>query len=215
MTDEQISESDEMEDEEEEEEPPSYVAVCPISPELAAQIVAIAELDWEDYELTQDAMAAAGWKPTGDYLGDLGEKCYTPAGHLVYGDDLFAMPFAYDYWIHPDGVWTDNFWADQPGWHTLLNPPPFTFEAEIDKVVAAFTELLGPPDHDVTHEPRPEFRYRWRYRMWRCGGNVLIISPGLDPHSYSQFEHASVQIKAMPADAPFPSARELPSLLTW
>jgi len=202
--------ADELITEPDEEDPPGIVALCPISHELAAQIVAMAELDWEDPDLTEAAMTAAGWEPTGDYLGDMGEKSYTPAGHLIYGDDCFAMPFAYDFWIHPDGVWTEDFWAEQPGWHSLVDPPPGTFDSQLEAVVARFTDLIGPADHDVTHEPRPEFNHKWRYRAWRRGDNVLIVAPGLDGHSYSQFEHAYVQIRALPADAPFPSSRELP-----
>lgn len=197
-----------------EQDPPAIVAVCPVSPELAAQIVAMSELDWEDIDRTEAAMTEHGWTSTGDYLGDLGEKAHTPAGHLVYSDDCLAMPFAYDYWIHPDGAWTEDFWAEQPGWRSLVDPPVGTFDAQLDAVVATFTALIGPPDHDVTHEPRPEFKYEWRYRAWRRGANVLIVAPGLDPHSYSQFEHAYVQIRSLPATAPFPPARELPNF-TW
>lgn len=207
MADEPLTDTDP----DEEEDTPGIVAVCPISPELATQIIAMADLDWEDLDRTEAAMTAAGWKSTGAFLGDMAEKAYTPAGHLVYGDDCLAMPFAYDYWIHPDGVWTEDFWADQPGWHSLIDPPADdAFEAQIEKAVATFTHLLGPADHDVTHEPRPELNYRWRYRAWRRGNNALIIASGLDGHSYSQFEHAFVQIRALPADAPFPSSRDLP-----
>jgi hypothetical protein len=194
----------------EDEDVPGIVAVCPISPELAAQIVALTDLDWEDPDRTEAAMTAAGWTSTGDYLGDMDDKATTPAGHLVYGDDCLAMPFAYDYWIHPDGVWTEDFWAEQPGWRSLVNPPPGTFDAQLEAVVATFTDLMGPADNDVTHEPRPTFRYRWRYRAWRRGDNVLIIAPGLDNHSYSQFEHAYVQIRSLPADAPFPAPKAHP-----
>lgn len=205
---------DNFDEDDEDEDVPGIVAVCPISPELAAQIVAMAELDWEDFDVTEAAMIAAGWTSTGDYLGDFDEKASTPAGHLVYGDDCFAMPFAYDYWIHPAGVWTEDFWAEQPGWRSLVDPPAGTFDAQIEAVVATFTELIGPADHDVTHERRPEFNHEWRYRVWRRGDNVLVVAPGLDGHSYSQFEHAYVQIRSLPADAPFPSARELLDL-TW
>ncbi|WP_344659353.1 hypothetical protein [Catenulispora subtropica] len=210
MDDELITDSDDDED----EEPTSIVAVCPISPELAAQIFSMAELDWTDPDATKAAMTAAGWTSTGDYLGELGERAYTPAGHLVYGDDCLAMPFAYDFWIHPDGAWTEDVWADQPGWHSLVDPPPGTVAAQLEAVVATFTELMGPADHDVTHEPRPEFKYRWRYRAWRRGDNVVVVSPGLDPHSYSQFVHLLVQIRSLPSTAPFPAGRDLPNF-SW
>ncbi|MFI8458703.1 hypothetical protein [Kitasatospora sp. NPDC085464] len=200
-----------MSDEDEhEDESPWIVAACPVTPELAARIAGMAELDWEDPEIAEKAMVAAGWRSTGDYLGDLNEKAYTPAGHLVYGDDRLAMPFAYEYWIHPDGAWTEDFWAEQPGWRSVVDPPAGAFDARLDAVAGHFTELLGPPDHDVTHEG-----YRWRYRIWRRGGNVLVVAPGLDGFSYSQFEHAYVQIRPLPADAPLPPTDELPGFLTW
>jgi len=63
---------------------PAIVAVCPVSPELAAQIVAMSELDWEDLGRTEAAMSEHGWTSTGDYLGDLGEKAYTPAPSAAY-----------------------------------------------------------------------------------------------------------------------------------
>lgn len=189
---------------------PWIVAVCPVTRELAAQIVGMAELDWEDSEVTEQAMAAVGWKSTGDHLGDLDEKGHTPAGHLVYGDDCFAMPFAYEYYVHPDGAMGEDFWGTQPGWRSLVDPPAGTFEEQLEAVVGTFTALLGPPDHDVTHERRPELDHRWRYRAWRRGDNVLVVAPGLDGFSYSQFEHAFVQIRSLPADTPFPPAIELP-----
>ncbi|MEU8919660.1 hypothetical protein AB0D10_01825 [Kitasatospora sp. NPDC048545] len=207
--------ADAVEDEDEDEDAPWTVAVCPVTPELAARIAGMVELDWEDPELTEKAVLDAGWRSTGAHYGDFNEKAYTPAGHLVYGDDRLAMPFAYEYWIHPDGVWTEDFWADQPGWHSLVDPPAGTFDAQLDAVADLFTELLGPPDHDVTHRRRPGFDYHWRYRIWRRGDNVLVVAPGLDGFSYSQFEHAFVQIRPLPADAPLPPAAELPDFLTW
>jgi hypothetical protein len=62
----------------------------------------------------------------------------------------------------------------------------------------------------VTHQRRRGLPYKWRYRAWRRGDNVLIVAPGMDPHSYFQFEHAFVQIRSLPAEAPFPAAEELP-----
>ncbi|WP_195911280.1 hypothetical protein [Streptomyces kaniharaensis] len=200
-----------MSDVSDEDESPWIVAVCPVTPELAAQIAGMVELDWEDPELTEKAMLAAdGWRSTGDYLGDLNEKAYTPAGHLVYGDDRFAMPFAYEYWIHPDGAWAEDFWGEQDGWRSLVDPPAGTFTAQLDAVASQFAALLGQPDHDVTHESR-----RWRYRIWRRGDNVLVVAPGLDGFSYHQFEHAYVQIRRLPADAPLPPVTELPDFLMW
>ncbi|MER7756960.1 hypothetical protein [Kitasatospora sp. NPDC097643] len=200
-------------DDDDEDEAPWIVATCPVSPELAAQIVEMTKLDWEDPELTEQAMVSAGWRSTGDYLGDLNEKAYTPAGHLVHGDDCFAMPFAYEYHVHPDGAITEDYWGEQPGWQSHIDPPDDAFDAQLDAVAAQFTTLLGPPDHDVTHESHPDFDYRWRYRIWRRGDNLLVVAPGLDEFSYSQFEHAFVQIRPLPADAPLPPASELPDFL--
>lgn len=192
------------------EDSPWIVAVCPVTPELAAQIVDLADRDWGDRDRTEEVLGPVGWRSTGDYLGDLGEKCYSPAGHLVYGDDCFAMPFAYQYWIHPDGVWAEDPWSDRPGWHGHVDPPAGFFKAQENAVVEVFTALLGAPDLDATHERRPALPYEWRYRGWRRGDNILIVARGMDGHSYSQFEHAFVQIRSLPADAPLPPAIELP-----
>jgi hypothetical protein len=192
------------------EDSPWIVAVCPVTPELAAQIADLADREWGDRDRTEEALGPVGWRSTGDYLGDLGEKCYSPAGHLVYGDDCFAMPFAYQYWIHPDGVWTEDPWSDQPGWHGHVDPPAGFFKAQEEAVVEVFTALLGAPDLDTTHERRPALPYEWRYRGWRRGDNILIVARGMDGHSYSQFEHAFVQIRSLPADASLPPAIELP-----
>ena len=39
------------------------------------------------------------------------------------------MPFAYQYWIHPDGVWTEEPWLHRPGWHSHIDPPAGFFQA--------------------------------------------------------------------------------------
>ncbi|MET7702429.1 hypothetical protein [Streptomyces sp. NPDC005485] len=192
------------------EDPPWIVAVCPLTPELAAQIASMAELDWSEDALAEQAMLAAGWRTGEDLLGDLEEKACTPAGHLVYGDDCFAMPFAYEYYVHPDGAIGEDYWGAQPGWHSLIDPPEGTFDAQLQAVVDTFTALLGPPDVDVTHERRPGLDYTWRYRAWRRGGNILVVASGLDGFSYAQFEHAFVQIRSLPPGTPLPPARELP-----
>ncbi|MFJ9839764.1 hypothetical protein ACIRYZ_04750 [Kitasatospora sp. NPDC101155] len=198
-------------DEDPYEDDPWIVATCPVGPELAAQIAGMAELDWEDFDASRQAMIDAGWRSTGDYLGELDQKANTPAGHFVYGDDCFAMPFAYEYFTHPDGAITEDFWGTLPGWQSIVDPPVGTFDAQLDAVVDQFTAILGPPDHDITHDRRPELNYQWRYRIWRRGGNVLVVAPGLDGFSYSQFEHAFIQIRPLPVDAPLPPATELPN----
>ncbi|MGW3041837.1 hypothetical protein ACWC9T_17805 [Kitasatospora sp. NPDC001159] len=199
----------------EDEDAPWIVATCPVGPELAAQIAGMAELDWEDIDITRKAMTDAGWRPNGGCLGDLNEKAYTPAGHFVYGDNCFFMPFAYEYYVHPDGAISEDFWGTLPGWQGLVDPPAGAFDAQLEAVVAQFTTLFGPPDHDVTHERRPGLNYHWRYRIWRRGDNVLVVAPGLDDFSYSQFEHAFVQIRPLPADAPLPPVTGLPDFFSW
>ncbi|WP_225831846.1 hypothetical protein [Streptomyces sp. NK08204] len=191
-------------------EPPWTVAVCPVTPELAAQLADMVQVDWTDPDAGERAMAAAGWESTGEYLGDLDQKAHTPAGHLVYGDDCLAMPFAYEYYVHPDGAVAEDFWSVLPGWHGIVDPPAGSFGGQVDAVVETFTALLGPPDHDVTHARRPELDHEWRYRAWRRGDNVLVVAPGLDGFSYSQFEHAFVQIRSLPATTQFPAPEELP-----
>lgn len=192
------------------EDTPWIVAVCPLTPTLAAQIAGMTELDWTDHPATEQAMLAAGWRFDGDGFGDLEERAHTPAGHLVYGDDCFSMPFAYEYYVHPDGVMGEDYWGALPGWHSLLDPPDGTFTAQLQSVVDTFTALLGPPDYDVTHEPRPALNYTWRYRAWHRGDNVLVVAPGLDGFSYAQFEHAFVQIQPLASGTALPPARELP-----
>ncbi|MFF2076274.1 hypothetical protein ACFVXG_16135 [Kitasatospora sp. NPDC058162] len=204
-----------IDEDDEDEDDPWIVATCPVGPELAAQIAGMMELDWTDGDAGEKAMTAAGWRSTGDYLGELNEKAYTPAGHFVYGDECLFMPFAYEYYVHPDGPMGEDFWGELPGWQSLVDPPVGTFDARIDSVVDQFTALLGPPDHDVTHERRPALDHRWRYRIWRRGDNLLVVAPGLDGFSYSQFEHAFVQIRPLPAGAPLPPSTELPGLFRW
>ncbi|MFH8380736.1 hypothetical protein ACH4E7_07320 [Kitasatospora sp. NPDC018058] len=73
---------------EDDEDDPWIVATCPVGPELAAQIAGMAELDWEDVDITRKAMTDAGWRPNGGYLGDLNEKAYT----LTSLEGLPAVP---------------------------------------------------------------------------------------------------------------------------
>ncbi|GAA1256993.1 hypothetical protein GCM10009665_54260 [Kitasatospora nipponensis] len=197
-------------DDDADDDSPWIIASCPVSAELAAQIVGMAEVDWVDPEVAEHAMLAAGWRSTGSHLGEFGETGYTPAGHLVYGEDCFSMPFAYQYWVHPEGAVSEDHWGVQPGWHSLVDPPVGGFTAQLDAVVGTFTALLGPPDHDVSHPRRPGSDYLWRYRAWRRGDRVLAVAPGLDGFSYAQFEHLVVQIRSLPAGSPFPPAAELP-----
>ncbi|MFE3878734.1 hypothetical protein ACFXPX_30585 [Kitasatospora sp. NPDC059146] len=194
---------------------PWITAYCPVDPELAARLVAMADLDWTDGDVGERAMTDAGWHSTGDHLGELNEKACTPAGHLAYGDDCLFLPFAYEYYVHPDGGMAEDFWGTLPGWRSSTDQETDTFTEQLDAVAARFTTLLGPPDHDVSHERRPHSGSVRRYRVWRRGDNALVVAPGLDPFSYSQFEHAFVQIRPLPAAAPLPPAEELVDFFTW
>ncbi|MBD0689912.1 hypothetical protein [Streptomyces sp. CBMA123] len=202
------------EDEDAYEDDPWIVAYCPVGPELAAQLVEMAELDWTDDDAGRQALTDAGWRsrPLPD---DLDGTAYTPAGHVGYGDDCLFLPFAYEYYVHPAGAMAEDFWGTLPGWQRSTDQETDTFNDQLDAVAAQFTTLLGPPDHDVSHDRRPHSNGVWRYRVWRRGSNALVVAPGLDPFSYSQFEHAFIQIRPLPADAPLPPADELPDFFIW
>ncbi|MFJ9691876.1 hypothetical protein [Kitasatospora sp. NPDC101183] len=199
----------------EEEGDPWIVAACPVTPELAARIVEFADRDWDDHEACERALAEAGWDTTGEDVGGFEEWAHSPAGHHVYGSGCFFMPFAYEYVLDPDEEARCEHWATLPGWKNIAQPSVDTFDGQLEAVVDQFTSLLGPPDHDVTHDSRPAFNHHWRYRVWRRGDNALVVAPGLDGFSYSQFEHLFVQIRPLPATAPLPDLDELPEFFTW
>ncbi|MEU4113832.1 hypothetical protein AB0F71_04985 [Kitasatospora sp. NPDC028055] len=215
MSDAPLAPEPDLDEPEDDEDTPWIVASCPVGPELAAQLVAMADLDWTDGDAGERAMTDAGWRSTGDHLGELNEKACTPAGHLVYGDDSLFLPFAYEYYVDPDGGMAEDFWGTLPGWQRSTDQETDTFNEQLDAVAEQFTTLLGPPDHDLSHQREPHSSYRWRYRVWRRGDNALVVAPGMDPFSYCQFEHAFVQIRPLPADAPLPPAEELPDFFTW
>lgn len=197
---------------------PWIIDLCPVSTELAAQLVTMTDLDLEDADAVEQAMAEAGWRSTGEYHGDLNESAYTPGDHLVDTDLGIALPFAHHYFRDPDQDFADedgepdedDIWAQLPGWQRLVDPPAGRFEAELEAVVGTFTELLGPPDHDLVHDFRPRSHRRWPYRVWRRGDNVLTVAIGLSNHSYAQFEQLYVHIRPLPADQPLPPVSELP-----
>ncbi|MFI6157238.1 hypothetical protein ACIBCA_31660 [Kitasatospora sp. NPDC051170] len=191
---------------------PWIIDLCPVGTELAAQLVAMTDLDLDDADVVERAMAEAGWRSTGEYCGYFNESAYTPGDHLVDTDLGIALAFAHHYFLAPDEQVDaeDDIWAQLPGWQRLVDPPAGRFEAELEAVVGRFTELLGPPDHDLVHHFRPPSHRRWPYRIWRRGGNVLTVAIGMSNHSYSQFEQLYVQIRALPADRPLPPVAELP-----
>ncbi|TWF90192.1 hypothetical protein [Kitasatospora viridis] len=194
--------------------PPWIVAACPVDPELAAQVADLSLLDWADFDLTEAATTALGWPSTGDLPGPLGERCHTPAGHLVHGEGCFSLPFAYEYFVDPAGELATDPWAGRPGWQCRADPPPGALDARLDAVAATFSALIGPPDHDVVHHPGgPARGRRWRHRIWRRGDNLLAVARGQDPLCYAPFEHAFVRIQPLPAHAPLPPTVELPDFL--
>ncbi|WP_031069544.1 hypothetical protein [Streptomyces sp. NRRL WC-3742] len=203
------NEIDEVDDE---DDSPWIIDLCPVSTELAAQIVAMMDLDLDDADAVERAMAEAGWRSTGEYHGDYNESAYTPGDHLVDTDVGIALPFAHQYFLDPDEEPDETYdiWAQLPGWQRLIDPPAGTFEAELEAVVDRFTRLIGPPDHDLVRDFHPRSCRRWPYRVWRRGGNVLTVALGMSNHSYSQFEQLYVQIRPLPADRPLPPVAELP-----
>jgi hypothetical protein len=191
-----------------------YVAACPITPELAQQIAGLAELSWDDPDVTDPAMRSLGWHEDEVPL-DPG-RFVTGQGHIVYGDTCFAMPFSQYYWVGGE-VWQDDFWGSLRGWSSQKDAGRKEFDAHVSAAVDRFAERLGPPDHDVrakgsTVSTGP---YSWRYAAWRRGGNVLVVGQSLEGFSYSQFEEALVYIGALAEDAPFPETSKFADFITW
>ncbi|MBC6456662.1 hypothetical protein [Actinomadura sp. HBU206391] len=193
-----------------EDEVTSYVAACPITPELVQQIVGLTELSWDDPKGTGLAMRGLGWRSDEVPL-DPG-RFVTGEGHIVYGDGCFAMPFSYSYWVDGE-MMQDDFWGLLRGWSSLEDPGPQVFDAHVNAAIDRFAERLGRPEHDVSTEARG--RYSWRYAAWRRGGNVLVVGQTLDGFSYHQHEQALVYIGALAEDAPFPTAAEFAGFLSW
>jgi hypothetical protein len=191
-----------------------YVAACPITPELAQQIVGLAELSWDDPGATDPVMRGLGWRAD-EVPVDCGHFV-TGQGHTVYGDACFAMPFSYYYLVGGE-VMEDDFWGSLRGWSSQKDARREEFDAHVNAAVDRFAELLGPPDHDVRAEGGTVSTgpYSWRYAAWRRGRNVLVVGQSLDGFSYSQDEEALVYIGALAEDAPFPEPSEFAGFLTW
>ena len=191
-----------------------YVALCPITPELAGQIVDLADLPWGDQTVTDGAMRGLGWRDND--VVECMNGFVTDQGHVVYSDyNGFYMPFCHSYWVGGE-VWTTDEWGSLPGWSSQKGAGREEFDAHVDAAIDRFAERLGPPEYDVRTErgttaTRP---YIWRYAAWRRGGNALVIGPALDGFSYSQDEEAVVYIGALAEDAPFPEPAEFPDFLT-
>ncbi|GAB3944023.1 hypothetical protein GCM10027614_33530 [Micromonospora vulcania] len=138
----------------------------------------------------------------------------TPAGHAVYGDDCFYLPFVHSYEVGGE-LWSDDFWGSLPGWSSQQGAGREEFEAHVDAAIDRFAERLGPPECDVRTEGRHLAigRYSWRYAAWRRGGNILVIGPALDGYSYAQDEEAVVFIGEFAKDRPFSDAADFLKLM--
>jgi hypothetical protein len=186
-----------------------YVAVCPITPELARQIVGLADLSWDDPKVTDQAMRELGWRD--DELPIDEGRFATDQGHTIFGDTCFYMPFSQSYGVGGE-VWGSDVWGSLPGWSSQKGALRKEFDAHVDTAVSRFAEQLGPPEYDVRTEggTMSTGPYSWRYAAWRRGENALVIGQTLEGFSYSQFEEAVVYIGALPQEAPFPEADAFP-----
>ncbi|MFC6020087.1 hypothetical protein ACFP2T_28315 [Plantactinospora solaniradicis] len=192
----------------------SYVAACPIGPELAGQIVELADLPWNDPDITDRAMRGLGWSD--DEVPTDEARFVTATGHAVYGDSCFYMPFVHSYFVGGE-LWSDDFWGALPGWSSQRGAGREEFGAHVDAAVDRFAERLGPPECDVrTEGTRIAIgRYSWRYAAWRRGGNILVVGPALDGFSYGQDEEAVVYVGGFTEDAVFPDADGFLDLMRW
>jgi hypothetical protein len=190
-----------------------YVAVCHIIPELARQIVGLADLSWDDPEITDRAMRNLGWRDDEVPIDE--GRFVTDQGHIVYGDNCFYMPFSHSYWVGGE-VWSYDAWGSLPGWSSQKGARRKEFDAHVNAAVDRFAERLGPPECDVRTEGSTVSTgpYSWRYAAWRRGGNALVVGQTLEGFSYSQFEEAVVYIGALPEEAPFPEAAKFPDFMT-
>jgi hypothetical protein len=185
-----------------------YVAVCPITPELARQIVDLADLSWRDWEVTEEAMSGLGWRDNdvveciNGFVTDQGQVVYTDY------DGCFYMPFCHYFWVGGE-TWTTDEWGSLPGWSSRKGADREEFNAHFNAAVDRFAELLGPPECDLRAErPTPStVSHSWRYVAWRRGGNVLAIGQTFEScFSHGHDEQAVVYIGALAEEAPFPEA---------
>ncbi|GIG87542.1 hypothetical protein [Plantactinospora endophytica] len=190
----------------------SYVAGCAIDPELAGQIVGLAELPWDDPGTVDRALRDLGWSDDDVPVDEA--RFVTAAGHVGYGDDCLYLPFAHSYSVGGE-LWPEDFWGSLPGWSSQRGAGREEFDAHLDAAVDRFAERLGPPECDVRTEGRRQGigRYSWRYAAWRRGGNILVVGPALDGFSYGQDEEAVVYLGGFAPDAPFPAAADFLNLM--
>ncbi|QZY13987.1 hypothetical protein [Streptomyces decoyicus] len=196
---------------EEPQDPADHVAACPITPRLVEQIVGLAGLPLGDWAVSEAAMRRLGWCEAGDDL-PWEDTFVTAEGHLAHLGDALALSFAHFYWVDGD-AWGEDLWGTLPGWSSQADAGREVFDAHIDAAVAAFTQRLGPPEHDVTAEGGTLAMGEgdWRHAAWRCGDNLLVIGPRHEGLSYFQFEEAVVYIGPIEAAAPLPALHDFVS----
>jgi hypothetical protein len=191
-----------------------YVAVCPITSELAGQIIDLTNLRWSDWRATEAAMSGLGWREN-DVVASI-NGFITDPGHVVYSDHEggFYMPFCHYYCVGGE-VWTTDEWGSLPGWSSEKGASREEFDAQVNLAVDRFAERLGPPGCDVRIEGNTASTgpYSWRYAAWRRGGNALVIGQTLEGFSYDQYEEAVVYIGGLGEDTPFPEAANFPEFL--
>ncbi|GAA3247908.1 hypothetical protein ACFO1B_39010 [Dactylosporangium siamense] len=191
----------------------SYVAGCPIGPELAGQLIELADLPWDDPDVTDRAMRHLGWSDEDIPIDDA--RFVTTTGHVVHGDRCLYLPFAHSYRVGGE-LWPDDFWGSLPGWTSQRGAGREEFAAHVDVAIDRLAERLGAPQCDArTEGTRISIgRYSWRYAAWRRGGNIIVVGPALDGFSYCQDEEAVVYLGGFPENAPFPDAADFLDLIS-
>ncbi|MFG2894983.1 hypothetical protein [Streptomyces sp. NPDC048248] len=192
-------------------DPVDHVAACSITPPLVEQVVGLAKLPLGDWAVSEAAMRGLGWQEADADL-PLEDAFVTAEGHLVYLGDSLILSFAHFYWVDSED-WCEDFWGTLPGWSSHANAGRAVFNTHIDAAVAAFTQLLGPPEQDITAEGGTLAMGDgdWRHAAWRCGDSLLVIGPRHEGLSYFQFEEAVVCLGPIEAGAPLPALRDFVS----
>ncbi|MEO3822228.1 hypothetical protein [Actinomadura sp. B10D3] len=189
-----------------------HVAVCPVTDDLAAQIISLADMSWEGPDATA-AMPTFGWTEPDDTVPMSEVHCVTSQGQFVFADCGFFMPFAYFYTL---ALSPDDPFVSVPGWSVRQDADRGDFDAAVEDAVERFTARLGRPDHTTTLQGSSSMAagpITWRYAAWRRNQNVLIVGPKSEAMSYHQFEEGTVHIIPLAAGAPFPEGDELYRLL--
>jgi hypothetical protein len=191
------------------------IAVCPVSPELAGQVLGLADAvagNTDGVKRVYSAIEAVGWSDE-DLVPDVDASFRTGAGHMVYVEDRLTIPFMYEYWLGTELTPVD-FWGDVPGWTARREPGSTFFDARIELTVQVFAERLGPPPLDV----RTDDRARRRAVAWRVGTHgaaLLVVGHSTDGFSYHQNDLAAVCLLPRPPQEPLPTAQALVETIAW